>query len=147
MDPASVALGVVSGAAALAAMTIQTVTYLIGLKDTFKHADLIISDLVAACKAFEIAWDHIHQWATQHASRSEKSTVVFEQLLSYLGVSKCMLVRLQTDILSLSPTAKVQWRSKGRKWTLLHEKMLRDHCERLHRQTSSLHLLLSTARL
>ena len=147
MDPASIVLGVVSGAAALAAMTVKTATYLVGLRDTFKQARLIILDLVAACKAFEIAWNHIHDWASSHVSRPTSSDVVFEQLLSYLELSKSLLDTLHADIERIRPNAKVAWRPKSSKWTLLHEKMLRDHCSRLHRQTSSLHLLLSTARL
>ncbi len=107
MDPASIALGVVSGAAALATMTVKTATYLVGSRDTFKQANLIILDLVAACKAFEIVWNHIHNWASSHVSRPTSSNLVVEQLLSYLELSKSLLVTLHADIERIRPNAKV----------------------------------------
>jgi hypothetical protein len=147
MDPASVAIGVVSGAAALAAMAVKTTTFLVGLRDSYKRTDLIILDLASACQAFEIAWVHIHDWANSHSSRATESSPIFEQLSSYLEVSKAVLETLQADLERFSSKVRSSWRSMSRKTVILHEKMLRDHCDRLHRQTSTLHFLLSTARL
>ena len=147
MDPASVGIGVVSGAAALAAMAVQTTTYLVGLKDTLQRADLIFLDLLTSCQAFEAAWSHIHEWAKTQSSRSKGSTAVLEKLTAYLESSKMVLDTLQADLERFRSKSKSSWRSMSRKVVLLHEKVLRDHCDRMHRQTSSLHLLLSTARL
>jgi hypothetical protein len=61
MDPAS-AIGVVSGAATLAATAVQTTMFLMSLKDSYDNAGLMIWDLIAASKAFEIAWNRIHDW-------------------------------------------------------------------------------------
>lgn len=146
MDPVS-AIGVVSGAATPAAMAVQTIKYLMSLKDTLQRANLIFLDLVTSCQAFESAWSHIHEWAQAHLAHSNGSTQVPEKLASYLEASKIMLDTLQADLERFSSNNKPSWRSVGRKFIIIHEQLLRDHCERLHRQTSSLHLLLSTAKL
>jgi len=44
MDPASVVIGVVSGAANLAALAISTTRYLIDLKDSYKNVELVVLD-------------------------------------------------------------------------------------------------------
>jgi hypothetical protein len=145
MDPVS-AIGVISGAATLAAMAVQTINYLMSLRDTLQRANLIFLDLVTSCQAFESAWSHIHEWAQAHLAQSNGSTQVLEKLASYLEASKIMLDTLQADLERFRSNSKSSWRS-GRMFIIVHEKLLRDHCERLHRQTSSLHLLLSTAKL
>ena len=140
-------LGVVSGAATLGAMAFKVTTLLVDLKDSFRNAGLLVLDLVAAIKAVTIAWTRIKDWAEGQLGDTQGSILVFEELSSYLEFSKSVLDTIQHDIERLNARSKLVWRARGRTTTVLHEKMLRAHCESLHRQTSSLHLLLSTAKL
>jgi hypothetical protein len=80
---------------------------------------------------------------------------VIEQLLSYAESSEIVLGALQDDLervglhkadKNYSFVAK-RFSRKAKVTTLLHQSALRDHCDRLHLHTSSLNLLLSTARL
>jgi hypothetical protein len=80
MDPASVVIGVVSGAASLAALAISTTTYLMGLKDSYKHVEIVVLDLVTTCQAFEIAWSRIHDWAQGHMCQSADVDLIFDQI-------------------------------------------------------------------
>src|ERR1700761_1382702 len=98
MDPASVVVGVVSGSASLVALAISTTTYLIGLKDRYKHAQLIILDLVAPCKAFEIAWKRIHDWAKIRMFQSGEADPVFKELLAYHSHSEVVLSALCSEL-------------------------------------------------
>lgn len=150
MDPASVVIGVVSGAASLAAMALKTSTFLLGLRDSYTNIEVLILDLASTCRAFEIAWNRIHQWASKHIHQARDSPEpIFEQLLSYSEHSKIVLDALRTDLEKVDPSAKPAWRlsprSKAR--TVLHEKGLKDHGDRLDRQINTLHLLLATAQL
>ena len=86
MDPASVVLGVISGAATLTAMSVKTTTYLVCIPHILKQTDMLFPDFIAAIKAFSIAWDRIHEWAEGQKTTptNDGSAKIFEQLLSYL---------------------------------------------------------------
>lgn len=148
MDPASVVVGVVSGAASLAALAISTTTYLIGLKDSYKHVELVVLDLVTTCQAFEIAWRRIHDWAEGHMCQADADPI-FGELLAYHENSKIVLGALHSELLQLEVNSKTTWRlsPKSKARTVLHEKDLKDHSDRLNRQINSLNLLLSAAQL
>jgi hypothetical protein len=149
MDPASVVVGVVSGAAGLAALAISTTTYLIGLKDSYKHVELAVLDLVTTCQAFEIAWRRIHDWAEGHICQSADADPIFGELLAYHENSKIVLGALHSELQQLEVSPKTTWRLSPRRKarTVLHEKDLKDHSDRLNRQINSLNLLLSAAQL
>jgi hypothetical protein len=149
MDPASVVLGVVSGAAGLAALAISTTTYLIGLKGSYNHVELVVLDLVTTCQAFEIAWRRIHDWAKGHMCQSADADPIFGELLAYHENSKIVLGALHSELQQLEVNPKMTWRlsPKSKARTVLHEKNLKDHSDRLNRQINSLNLLLSAAQL
>ena len=142
-------LGVVSGAAALTALAIKTTTFLVQLQDTHKGADLLIWDLRVACQALEVAWGSIRAWASNQSHKAVNPGSIFEQLLSYLDYSKIALDTLQADLQRLGLGSKTTWRlsPKSKARVVLHEKALRDHCDRLNRLINSVNLLLSTAKL
>jgi hypothetical protein len=149
MDPASVVIGVVSGAAALTALAISTTTYLMGLKDSYKHMEIVVLDLVTTCQAFEIAWSRIHDWAQGHMCQSAYADPIFHELHSYQQNSKIVLGALHSELQQLQLSTKSTWRlsPKSRARAVLHEKGLKDHSDRLSRQINSLSLLLSAAQL
>jgi hypothetical protein len=149
MDPASAVIGVVSGSATIVAASVKTIQFLTSLQDSYKRTELVICDLRSTCQAFETAWSQIHLWASEQTSREVAAGSIFEQLLAYLEVSKIIFSSLQNDLERLEKSLKPSWRlsPKSRARILIHEKQFNDHCGRLHRQISSLNLLLSTARL
>jgi hypothetical protein len=149
MDPASVVIGVLSGAAGLAALALSTYAYLLGLRDSYTHIELTVLDLASTCQTFEISWTCIHHWASDHQLHGAESRAVFEQLLSYSETSKIVLSALHSELQQLQPNSKTTWRLSPRTKAraVLHEKSLKDHSERLSRQINSLNLLLSTAQL
>ncbi|MCJ1430898.1 hypothetical protein MMC27_000248, partial [Xylographa pallens] len=118
MEPASVVIGVVGGAATLAALAISTTTYLIGLKDSYKHVELVVLDLVTTCQAFEVAWRRIHDWAKDHMSQSADADPIFAELLAYHENSKIVIGALHSELQRLEVSPKTTWRlspkSKGR---------------------------------
>jgi hypothetical protein len=149
MEPASVVIGVVSGAAALTALALSTATYLMGLKDSYKHVEIVVLDLVTTCQAFEIAWRRIHDWAQDRVCQSVDPDPIFGELLSYHENSKIVLGALHSELQQLELNTKSTWRlsPKNKARTVLREKGLKDHNDRLSRQINSLHLLLSAAQL
>lgn len=149
MDPASAIIGIASGAASLAALAISTTTYLIGLKDSYKTVELVVLDLVTTCQAFEIAWRRIHDWAQARISQSTDVDPIFAELLAYQENSKIILGALHSELQQLEVNQKSIWRlsPKSKARTVLHEKDLNGHSNRLNRQVNSLHLLLSAAQL
>lgn len=149
MDPASVIIGVVSGAASLAALAITTTRYLLGLKDSYKGVELVVLDLVTTCQAFEIAWRRIRDWAQIQINESQGADPIFGELLAYHDNSKIVLGQLHNELQQLDINPKFLWRlsPKSKARTVLHEKNLRDHSDRLNRQVNSLNLLLSAAKL
>ena len=149
MDPASIVIGVVSGAAGLTALAISTATYLISLKDSYKSVGLVILDLVTTCQAFEIAWRRIHDWARARMIQSADADPIFAELLAYHENSKIVLGALHSELQQLEVNPKSMWRlsPKSKARTVLHEKDLKDHSDRLNRQINSLNLLLSAAQL
>jgi hypothetical protein len=149
MEPASVVLGVVGGAAALTALAIKTTKFLVELQHTHKDADLVIWDLRVACQALEVAWGGIRTWATDQCRKADNPGSIFEQFLSHLEYSKIAFDNLQTDLQRLGLSSRPTWRlsPKSKARVVVHEKMLRDHCDRLNRLINSVNLLLSTAKL
>ena len=149
MEPASVVIGVVGGAATLAALAISTTTYLLGLKDSYKHVELVVLDLVTTCQAFEMAWRRIHNWAKGHMSQSADADSIFAELLAYHENSKIVIGALHSELQRLEVSPRNTWRlsPKSKARTVLHEKSLMEHSDRLNRQVNSLNLLLSAAQL
>ncbi|KAK7890070.1 hypothetical protein LTR67_008535 [Exophiala xenobiotica] len=152
MDPASAAIGVVSGAAGLVALAISTTSYLLGLKDSYKTVEIVVLDLVTTCQALETAWRRIHDWASAQQLQSTTADSIFGELLAYHENSKIVLGALHSDLehadgASRSPGSSWRFGSRTKVRFVLHEKGLKDHGERLNHQISSLNLLLSTAQL
>ena len=129
-------------------MAIQVTKTLVGLRDSYEEAELVLLDLATTCRTFEIAWKRIHIWASDHMCQGVDP--IFEQLLSYHETSQIVLSAFKAELQQLEPTSmnttrRLSFKNKAR--SVLHEQSLKDHGDRLHRQISSLNLLLSTAQL
>jgi hypothetical protein len=156
MDLATAIIGIASGAASLVAITGQVVTYLTSIADSYRSARLIVLDLVSTCQAYEAAWSHIRQWALEaHAAEVPNSESILGQLGTFLEVGKVIMDLITGDLdrLSSKSSGGGWWRT-GAKPTgiglaqlVLHEKIVLDHADRLHRQNTSLNLLLSVLTL
>jgi hypothetical protein len=154
MDPASVAIGVVSGSAALAALAVQITTNLLGLRDTYRDSEIIILDLVSTCQAFEIAWRRIHDWASSWVGKSSETQAdsILRHLVAYHETGSFVLQALNAELMKITQPSNSLWRlsPKGKKSkfsVVLHRQGLNDHTNILNHQVSSLNLLLSTAQL
>lgn len=161
MDPVSAIMGIASGAASLVVMAAQTTRYLVNLCDSCQNVRLMLLDLSATCLACETAWSQVQAWATEESSRAHHvvSPATLEQVFAYIDISQAILDAVHSDIRRLLPTGlqsfrASRWRRDAQNMearkvatVLLHEKALREHCERLHRQNSSLNVLLSTLHL
>ena len=154
MDPASAAIGVVSGSAALAALAVQITTYLLGLRDTYKDSEIIILDLASTCQAFEIAWRRIHDWASSWVGNPSETQAdsIFRHLVAYHETGSLVLKALNTELMKITQPSNPLWRlspksKKNRFSVVLHRQGLKDHTDILNHQVSSLNLLLSTAQL
>ena len=149
-------IGISSGAATLVVMVGQTVQCLIDLCDSYRNARLSLLDLVTNLKAFKTAWIKVKDWASREVEMSQKtqSDAAVEHLLAYVEMSKLVVDLICEDLDRLDvPTSNkkspLRWRPSGKAAALLflHEKIIRQHCERVHRQSVSLNLLLSTLQL
>jgi len=82
-------------------------------------------------------------------SRSQDADPIFAELLAYHENSTTILGQLHSELQQLEVNPKASWRlsPKSKARTVLHEKNLRDHSDRLNRQINSLNLLLSAAKL
>ena len=149
MEPASAAVGVVSGAVALAAFAYQTAKFLVDIKDVWKNTTPSVSDLVSLCHAYRAAWLRIHQWAEQHITAKGGAESVFEHLEVHLESGNVVLSDVQGHFERLNLQHKNMWplgrRTKVR--AMLHQNAIHRHCDRISRQMVSLHLLLSAAQL
>ena len=160
MDPVSAVLGVVSGSATLAATALRTVQYLTSLKDIYDRSGIIILDLLAACEAFEAAWDRIHSWSNCHRALPtgpERPDPIFNHILSFLEIGKVVLGSLQADLERFKSEIEDKGKSNGniknplrkrdKTRVVLRDKTFRGHREIISNQVNSLNLLLSTAML
>jgi hypothetical protein len=155
MDPASAVIGISSGAATLVVMIGQTVQCLIDLCDSYRNARLNLLDLVTNLQAFKTAWTKVKDWAAGEVGMSQKtqSDAAIEHLLAYVEMSKLVVDLICEDLDRLDiPTSNKKsplrwWQNKAAALLFLHEKTIRQHCERVHRQSASLNLLLSTLQL
>jgi hypothetical protein len=155
MDPASAIIGIASGAAGLVALSLQTVTFLTNMYDTYKNVQLLLLDLLTACRAFEMAWTSIRAWVqSKQDDPGSISPPALEQLNSYVTYSEIILDLLRTDLDRLFPGWKSQLRlitiqrsAKVSAKVVRHQSIIRDHCERISRQTSTLTLILSIIQL
>lgn len=157
MEPVSAIIGIASGAAGLLALTSQVVGYLVELRDRHENARLTVLDLIATFKAYEAAWAQIQQWALQasNAPLAGDSESLIAQIESYLEVGKAMMDIIESDLDRASASSKRGlWARMGGKprgkdaiYLLLHHKLLREHGDRIHRQSTSLNLLISVLTL
>ena len=149
MDPASIVLGVVGGAAALAALAVKTIKFLVELQDTHKDAALILWDLRVACHALEGAWNGIRAWIAGQNGKAGQAGSIFEQLLNHLEYCRIAMENLQVDLNKWNLKTRPKWRlgqlKKAR--VVVHESTLRSHCDRLNHLIGSVSLLLATAKL
>jgi hypothetical protein len=161
MDPASALIGISSGAATLVVMVGQTVQCLIDLCDSYRNARLNLLDLVTNLQAFKTAWIKVKDWASGEVETSQKtqSDAALEQLLAYVEMSKLVVDLIcedldRLDVPTMNKKSPLRWwqnnarqSAKAAALLFLHEKTIRQHCERVHRQSASLNLLLSTLQL
>jgi hypothetical protein len=112
MDPASAAIGVVSGSAALAALAVQITTNLLGLRDTYRDSELFILDLASTCQAFEIAWRRIHDWASSWlgASTGAQADSIFKHLVAYHETGSLVLRALDAELMKIMQPSNPVWR-------------------------------------
>lgn len=155
MDPASAIIGISSGAATLVMVVGQTVQCLIDLCDSYRNARLNLLDLVTNLQAFKTAWTKVKDWASREVEMNQKtqSDAAVEHLLAYVEMSKLVVDLIcedlnRLDVLTLNKKSPLRrWQNKVAALLFLHEKTIRQHCERVHRQSASLNLLLSTLQL
>ena len=148
MEPASVVVGVVAGSTALVGTAIKVITFLTGLRDTITGANLLLLDLHTTCQAYQVAWTHTRDWASDPSRHLDGSDPILEQILAYLDVSKITLDAIEGDLEKLDQSdssARLNFPSLGR--FVIQGKTFKDHCERLNRHINSLNLLMATARL
>lgn len=161
MEPASAIIGIAGGAATLVSMIGQTVSYLVDLCDSYRSARLFILDLMTSLQALKSAWTNIENWTTEGnwVDQTMQSDPTVEQLLAYVDLSKLVVDVICEDLDRLgvpnkkSPLRTRWWQNDFRpnaraaSQLVLHEKVISQHCERIHRQCASLNLLLATLRM
>lgn len=155
MDPASAIIGIASGAAALVAMTGQLVSYLIRLRDDTRNLEVILLDLVLACQAYESAWTHIRTWLLESWDPgSDEGEPIIQEFCNFLEGGKVMMEFIRADLDRLSSTTKpgnwghgLHLNGSHTARLLLHKNTVVEHRDRIHCQNTSLHLLLSCAKL
>jgi len=157
MEPVSAIIGIASGVAGLLTLTGQVVCYLVDLRDRHENARLLVLDLIATFKAYEAAWSQIQKWALEAGNTPDAgdSDSLIVQIESYLEVGKAMMDLIESDLDRASASSKRGiWariggkpRGKDAIYLLLHNKLLRDHGDRIHRQSTSLNLLISVLTL
>lgn len=157
MEPVSAIIGIASGVAGLLALTAQIVEYLVEIRDRHQNARLTVLDLIATFKAYEAAWAQIQQWAeqTSQTTLAGDSDSLVAQIESYLEVGKAMMDIIEADLDRASASSKRGiWarmggkpRGKDAMYLLLHHKLLCEHGDRIHRQSTSLNLLISVLTL
>lgn len=155
MDPVSAIIGIASGAAGLVALTSQVVTYLVGLRDSHQNAELTILDLISTCQAYQTAWSHIEQWVSEASNHAQlfDSTPTLSELKIFLETGHVVMSLMQRDMNRLLPKHSI-WRrastTRRRRDALglmLHGKAVAEHAARIHRQNTSLNLLISVLTL
>ena len=139
------------------AITAQVITYLIALRDAHQNAELMVLDLISTCRAYETAWSRIQQWALQASDelRVGNSETILDQLETFLETGRAVMDLIKKDIDRISSTSKrggwwrtgTKPRGKDAVQLLLHEKTILDHSNRIHRQNTSLNLLVSVLTL
>ena len=156
MDPASAIIGIASGAAGLAAITAHIVTYLAGLKDVHRNARLIALDLASTCRAYELAWARIQDWAevVDISGTAEAASAFIDELQRFLKDGEIILSLIKEDLHRLSSSPQLSWWRSNASLTkketaslMLHQKIVREHSERLNRQNNNLNLIISTMSL
>lgn len=157
MEPVSAIIGIASGVAGLLALTGQVVGYLVDLRDHHENAQLFVLDLIATFKAYEAAWSQIQKWVLEASSTPDagESDTLIAQIESCLEVGKAMMDIIERDLDRASASSKRGiWariggkpRGKDAIYLRLHNKLLREHGDRIHRQSTSLNLLISVLTL
>ena len=163
MEPASAIIGIASGAATLVSMIGQTVSHLVDLCDSYRNARLFILNLMTNLQALKSAWTNIKNWTTEgtRVDQTMQSDPTVEQLLAYVDLSKLVVDVICEDLDRLGVLASNKKSSRRIRWwqndfrpnaraasqLVLHEKIISQHCERIHRQCASLNLLLATLQM
>jgi hypothetical protein len=152
MDPASAIIGIASGAAALVAITSQVVSYIINLRDDNRNIPVILLDLVLTCQVYESAWVRIRTWLVESCDLSaDEGEPIIQELNNLLEGGKVMMELIHADLDRLTKAKYSPWWETliGRSATqlLLHKHTVLEHRDRIHCQNTSLHLLLSCAKL
>ena len=149
MDPASAAIGAVSGAIALADVAFKIVQTVSGVIKKFQNAPLVLHSIVTTCKAIQVAWDRIHNWATSELANRDQGDPIFDDLIMFVEAGRVLLeaLREELDLEEFSFQPKPNWTRMERYHVVSKEQALKDCCGQLAAQVASLNLLLSAARL
>ncbi|ETI28939.1 hypothetical protein G647_01391 [Cladophialophora carrionii CBS 160.54] len=150
MDPGSI-LGLLGSAGAITACIVGTLKDLTDLRAKFAVADTNIKLLKSELTAIKSALDRIHDWAKYNLEEDQtQAPKLGEGLGAILEGCRVAMEVLAEDVADLlNPNTLEQGQShlrlgfRDKTRLIWHEGALRDHQERLSRQTGALHLLLT----
>ncbi|EXJ64985.1 hypothetical protein A1O7_01324 [Cladophialophora yegresii CBS 114405] len=150
MDPGSI-LGLLGSAGAITACIVGTLKDLADLRAKFAVADTNIKLLKSELTAIKSALDRIHDWAKYNLEEDQtQAPKLGEGLGAILEGCRVAMEVLAEDVADLLHSNTLEqgqshlrlgFRDKTR--LVWHESALKDHQERLSRQTGALHLLLT----
>ena len=154
MEPASTAIGAVSGAIALAEVAFKIAQTVSDVIKKYQAAPMVLHSITIICKAIEIAWGRIHHWTSAEIANHESSDPIFEDLIMFVNADRVVLDTLRQDLdleeFTFKPTqiwSRMERYQVMLKEKALKEKALKERCDQFTAQVSSLNLLLSATRL
>jgi len=149
MEPASTAIGAVSGAIALAEVAFKIAQTVSDVIKKYQTVPLILHSITSNCKAIEVAWTRIHHWASAEIANHDGSDPIFEDLIMFVNAGRVILdaLRQDLDLEEFTFKSTQTWSRMKRYRVMSKEKALKERCDQLTAQVSSLNLLLSATRL